>query len=155
MSTAPSVALDALEDAMSWTSGDGGTHGSACISRVTGEVFMSGFDGIGGEDWPADAHDRSRHCEVPSARELDLGQPLVFCFVADRMPALRCEVEAIFRRPGAYRRWSEMLAALGQRDAWHAYRDAATRDALREWAASEGFVVVEKPAIPGDGSATG
>jgi hypothetical protein len=64
--------------------------------------------------------------------------------VEEKLPGLRREVEEVFRRPGAYRRWSDLLDAQGQRDAWHEYRDAATREALREWATDEGFVVVEQ-----------
>lgn len=149
MSTAPRVALEALEDAMMWVSGDGVAGAAACISRETGQVFVSGFDGEGGEDWPADADDNTLYCEVPSARDLDLGQRLVFRFVAETFPERRRDVEAMFHRPGAYRRWSELLDARGQRDAWHAYRDAATREALREWATDEGFVVVDKSVASG------
>ena len=143
MKTRPAIDLTALEAALSWTSDLGSFETSACVSRETGEVFHSPVDGEGEEDWPADADDSTRYCQVPTKHDLDLGRRLVFRFVDEMLREQRDEVEGYFRHRGASRRWKDFLAAHGKLDAWYDYEEAATREALREWADAEGFVVVD------------
>ena len=128
------VDFDDLESAIEWI---GDSRGSAAyVSRATGKVHWVSADlgDMDDEPTPPDIDDTSLYVSVPSRKDLDLGSRLVFRFVRERMPDAYDRVRQAFDRPGAYRRFHEILLQAGQRDAWHAYQDAALRLAVLEWA---------------------
>jgi len=51
------------------------------------------------------------------------------------------EVRAMFRKSGAYRRFSELLERHDKRDQWHRFRDERQRQALREWCVETGLTL--------------
>jgi hypothetical protein len=68
----------------------------------------------------------------------------VFRFVEDAMPQEYEQVRQIFRKKGAYGRFSKLLDSLGLRDNWHRFRDEQTAAALRAWCEENGFRLQEK-----------
>ncbi|WP_107851901.1 hypothetical protein [Oceanimonas marisflavi] len=128
-----------LEDALMFASaatdlGDGG----AFIDSETGEIWLI-CDGAP-EPWPEDVFENERYLPLPDQRDFDLGSPLVFRF-ASRFMSDKDEdkVRDMFRAPGAYRRFDDLIDKRGLRDKWHQYRDDAQREALTEWCAENGI----------------
>lgn len=132
------VNLNELEDVMILV--DGPSFVEAWICLDTGKVFMRG-EAIDPE-WgplPDDIDTSSRYVAVPGARDLDLGQALVFGFVDAEMPDEAGRVRQIFRRQGAYREFGRLLDERGLRERWHAFRHERTVSALREWCEENGL----------------
>ncbi|WP_306397043.1 hypothetical protein [Telluria beijingensis] len=139
------VDVNDLETAMTLT--DAGTGAEAWVCRDTGAVLIRSDEvGEPAGPVPADVDDGDRYVPVPSARDLHLGQALVFDFVRAEIPSEYDAVREIFRRPGAYGRYSRLLDGLGLRDRWHQYRDERTRAALNAWCDDNGFTLAGLPA---------
>ncbi len=136
------VQLDELLNAYEWVStGDAAALGcEAYINRATGEIHWVG-EGID-EEAPNDIDDESRYIAVPGKREFDLGRPLVMRFVEEHLPDSIDAVYGFFRKCGAYRQFIALLDRVGQLDAWHAYEQQATEDALRDWCEENGLTLV-------------
>jgi len=139
----PSVKYSELELALWLASEDLGIESGAWVSRETGLVYSTSEETADEDELPPDVGDPSRYAVVPDKRDLDLGNRLVFAFVAREMPDRYDEVRSIFRRKGAYGRYKDLLERHGMLDAWFEFEHAATRRALCEWAESEGFTVVD------------
>lgn len=148
------VDLDTLYEAFSFVSSAPPGEAEAFLDLETGRTH-----------WRSDALDpeeeleerpedlgSDRWLEIPHRNDLDLGRQLVLEFVADRLPGELDRVEAFFRRPGAYRRYKELLQERGLLDAWYAHEDRAQIEALVEWCQENGLEVtgrVEAPPSPG------
>ncbi|MDK6077235.1 hypothetical protein QPM04_09345 [Massilia varians] len=80
---------------------------------------------------------------MPGQRTLELGRALVIDFVQRHMPSDEDEVRQLFRRAGAYGRFSALVDKRGLRDRWHAFREQRTLDAMREWCEQHGLNLSE------------
>lgn len=131
-----------LESAMLLLDAD--RSAEAWVCRSSGVVLIQS-DEVGEpvEAIPDNVNDSAYFTPIPSARGLDLGQELVFGFVKSDMPDEYDAVRQLFRRPGAYGRYSQLLDRLGLRERWHRYRDEQTRAALRTWCEDHGFNLKE------------
>ena len=76
---------------------------------------------------------------IPYKRHLELGQSLIFDFVALRFPESYGGVEMTFRRRGSYRRYRSFLARRGAINDRCDFENAATERALRRWCEDEGI----------------
>lgn len=141
----PYIDYNELETAMMFVSGSTLLGASARISRNTGRIFWISEESEDYEPLPEDIDDEDRYVEVPSQRDLGLGQRLVLQFVEERFSDHYDEVRAIFRRKGAYARLKDLLDHHGMLEEWYAYERAAVRSALCEWARNEGFEIKEVP----------
>jgi hypothetical protein len=65
---------------------------------------------------PEDIDDGEKYIDLPSPRDPDVGRPLVMRFVAERLDEHYDNVEAIFSRKGAYRRFKDFLIHVGALD---------------------------------------
>jgi hypothetical protein len=142
------VKLDDLIQALDWVSGDGSFEHSAYVSRENGRVLWLMQEGPldGQEDeLPDDIEDENKYVPVPHKPDLDLGRRLALRFTEENVPAEFDRVVRYFSKSGAYSRFKERLAHLGQLDAWHAYEETAVARAIREWATENGFEVVDDP----------
>lgn len=137
----PTVNYDDLENAFEFVSGGELFDASARVSRETGEIFWLSDDPIDEEPPPEDIDDDEKYAEVPSRRDLDLGTRLVFRFAAKRFLDHYDEVQAIFRKKGAYSRFKNLLERHDRLEDWYEYEHSAKREALCEWAEEEGFEV--------------
>jgi len=85
-------------------------------------------DDIGNEDY----------LEIPSNYDFGLGKPLVMKFVYEFLPDSASEVQAIFRKQGAYSRYKSLLDNHDLLDQWHQYHNDAQARAMREWCEENG-----------------
>ncbi len=133
------ISYSDLEDAFMFVGSGFVDSTSVAIHKETGKTYyMSEMSDV--DEFPEDV-DGGNYVFVPDKRELDLGQSLVFDFTAKYLPEKLNEVEAIFRRRGAYRNFKDMLLAEGKLDEWHQFEQERTRQALLEWAEDCGLKV--------------
>lgn len=135
------VNFDELETAMMMVDDSAG-DAEAWVCRSTGKIYVrSDMVDPEEEDLPDDIDTSDDYVAVPDSRYLDLGHDLVFRFVDQEMPQEFDQVRDIFRRKGAYGRFSHLLDSLGKRDAWHQFRDEQTKAALRDWCEGHGLAL--------------
>lgn len=136
------VYLSELLDALEWVSVAGEAN-CAYISRETGRIYWHTETGDLDEELPDDVEEAQLYASVPHKHDLDLGQRLAFRFVRANAPDAYEQVRDYFSRRGAYGRFKDFLERGGLLDAWYAYQQEATASALREWAESEEFDLLE------------
>ena len=111
----------------------------AWVSLETGHVHIRS-DLVGElEALPDDIGEEGHYIPVPGQHTLELGRALVIDFVQRHMPSDEDEVRRIFRRAGAYARFSALVDKRGLRDRWHAFREQRTLDAMRAWCEQHGL----------------
>ena len=135
------VSFREILDAFEFVSANSTFGNSARLNRATGEVHWN-------SEWdsevftqPEDIDDDEKYIDLPTPRDLDLGRPLVMRFAAERLDKHIDEIEAMFSRKGAYRRFRDFLKRVGALDAWYEYESEAQEKALREWCAENGIEV--------------
>ena len=122
-------------------SGYGIIDAEAYISRETGKIYWVSSE-LGDEfDIPDDLDDSDLYVSVPHQNDLDLGSRLVMKFTEKAMPDKYDQVAAIFRRPGAYSRYKDLLDRNELLEEWYKFENSTIESALREWANAEGFEV--------------
>jgi hypothetical protein len=149
---APVVSFAELLEAYEWVSAGMDMEAEAYVSRATGQVFLSMASGEFGdaEDArPDDVEDESRYVAVPNKHDLDLGKPLVFRFVRERLPEIQSRVEKIFARRGAYGQFKSLLEGVGLLEDWYEYEAQAVEAALREWAEEQGIALDDQGSDEG------
>lgn len=135
----PVVNAEDFEDAVLMVS-EAGTGDEAWVSLDTGEVHVrSEMVDPALAPLPEDIDTSERYVPVPSMHTLDLGMQLVFDFVDAAMPDDEERVRTMFKRAGAYRHFSDLVAERGLTDRWHDFREAQTRAALAAWCAEHGL----------------
>ncbi len=144
------VKYDDMERAFDFVSAVVPTEHSAYVCLDTGKIhWVSAFGDLpDAEELPADLETSDRYIALPHKKDLDLGRYLVTRFVRQTMPDSEPEVEAIFRRRGAYGRFKDLLNAKGQLDAWYRFEEAARDNALRAWCAQNDIEMGENPRKP-------
>lgn len=135
------VSLADLDLAVDFVASGEAVGAEAYVNRVTGQVHFLSLDTLDLEPRPADLDESDHYVAVPHKRELDLGFRLVNDFAQERMRYAVDEINDIFRRRGAYRRFRALLDRHGMLDAWHSYENAAREKALREWCAEVGIAL--------------
>jgi hypothetical protein len=136
------VAWSEILTAFEFIGSDPAFGNSAFIDRETGAIhWQSEWDGGEFEPLPEDIDDPAKYVELPNARDLDLGRPLVIRFAAERLDEHYDEIDAIFSRKDAYRRFKDFLIRVGALDAWYEYENEAKEKALRKWCAENGIEV--------------
>ncbi len=93
------------------------------------------------EEPPADIDDESLYLTVPNKRDLDLGRELAFRFAETHLPDFYQKVIDIFHQRGAYARFRDLLEYQDQLEAWYAFEEHETRQALRAWAAEHDLLL--------------
>lgn len=108
------------------------------------QIFGDDDEEFEEDDVPDDLGDPERYIAVPNQHDLDLGRDLVMEFMGQHMPDDYDLVAGFFRKRGAYGRFKDFLDSKEQLDAWHEYENEAVRQALREWCAVNGLVIIEE-----------
>jgi hypothetical protein len=62
----------------------------------------------------------------------------------EQLPDRYANVEAFFRRRGAYARFKELLAAEGCLEKWYAFEAESTERVLRQWCKANEIHLVER-----------
>ena len=138
------VAWDDLLAAFEFADFNGGGLNQAYVCMKTGALYtISDYGNFPGEP-PEDLETSDQYVEIPNRNDLSLGTRLVFDFVRQKLPEAWDDVSDIFRRKGAYGRYKAFLRRRGALDRWHAFENAATERALREWAAEAGVHVIDR-----------
>ncbi|MCK4623407.1 MAG: hypothetical protein KAT62_14495 [Desulfuromonadales bacterium] len=134
------MTYDTIEEAFLFVSSASPFENTAIVHRTTEEVFfssqMAGYD-----ERPEDAENNDDYLWIPHKNDFDLGKPLVMDFVRDRCPDQIDRVLVIFRRPGAYSRFKDLLATADLLEAWYAFEQERTREALLQWCAENKVVL--------------
>jgi hypothetical protein len=91
---------------------------------------MAGYDEL-----PEDLDESDDYIDIPHKNDLDLGKALVMDFVHSRCPEEIDRVLSIFRRPGAYGRFKDLLEQKSLLDEWYEFEQQRTRQALLHWCA--------------------
>ena len=108
-----------------------GMH-SAVLCKDTGRIFyrseMGDLDEIDDENLNWD-----KCIEIPHKNDLDLGQVLVFEFAQMHLPGDYDRLRQMFRRPGAYGRFKDLLDAKRLLETWYAFEGEREGQALRQW----------------------
>ena len=128
------VKYDDLSTAFDFVSFGSPMEHRAYVSLDTGAIYwISETNPIEEDECPDDLETSDRYIEIPHKNDLDLGNNLALRFVEERLPDRYMDVEAFFRRRGAYARFKELLAAEGCLEEWYAFEVESTERALREW----------------------
>jgi hypothetical protein len=138
------VSFAELLEAYEWVSAGMDVEAEAYVIRATGQVLLSTASGEFGEaedELPEDVRDESLYIQIPNKYDLDLGKPLVFRFVRERLPELQVRVEKMFARRGAYGQFKSLLEGVGLLEAWYEYEAQGVEAALREWAEEQGVAL--------------
>lgn len=135
------VNAEDLEDAVLMVS-EPGTRAKAWMSLDTGEVHVRPelMDGEA-PPVPEDADSSERYAAVPHMRTLNLGLELVFDFADAAMPRDADSVRRMFKRAGAYGKFSELVEERGLTERWHDFREAQTRAVLAAWCEEHGLAL--------------
>ena len=128
------VKYDDLSLAFDFVSFAGPMEHRAFVSLDTGAIYwISETNPIEEDKLPDDLETSERYIAIPHKNELDLGNNLALRFAAERLPHRYADVQAFFRRRGAYARFKDLLAAEGCLEEWYAFEAESTERALREW----------------------
>ncbi len=105
----------------------------AWLDRETGKIYLCSDYDDEPIALPEDIDNDEKYIEIPSKRDLDLGQRLVFRFIDEYLPEQEDQVQRIFSRKGAYGRYKNLLEQHGMLDKWFEYETSSRQQALREW----------------------
>lgn len=126
------VAFKDIVDAFDFVSfGQMYTH-QAFLNKETGKIYWYSEFGDNEEKLPEDIEDE-KYIEVPHKNELELGKQLVLNFAYAQLPDEANEIEAIFRKKGAYSKFKALLERKGVIDKWYEYESQAQENALKAW----------------------
>ena len=107
-----------IQDAFLFVSSAGYGMNMAILCKDTGQILyhseMGDLDEIDDDD-------------------LDMGQSLIFEFVEMQSPGDYNDVQQIFRKRGAYRRFKDFLERKGLLEMWYDFENKREEQALRQW----------------------
>ena len=138
------IKYDDIESAFEFVSAGAPMEHNAYISLDTGQIHWVSDLTDNEEELPEDRETSDRYLAVPHKQDLDLGRYLVTRFVRQALPDSEAQVEAIFRRRGAYARYKDLLDAKGQLQQWYDFEAAAQSEVLRKWCAENDIEIGEK-----------
>jgi len=143
-----SVDLEDLRDALMFVSASEMFDVGVYVSLETGRIYYTGGENFGEEFEPApgDVDDPEQYAALPDSRALGLGRDVALAFIERVLPGRLRQVEDMFRRRGAFRRFKDMLIREGLIDRWHAFETEAEIAALREWCEEVGLEIEGSPA---------
>lgn len=131
-----------IEDLFDWVGSAALGEHCAYLHRRTGESYITTELGDS-EEVPDDLDDNDDYLFIPHPNDLDLGQRLVFDFVAARLPDDYDRVRGYFSRRGAYTRLKDLLSTRGLLDDWYEHEARHQREAILEWCEENGVVIEE------------
>ena len=129
--------------AFDWVSADPSGENAAYVHRVSGQVFWDSDDEL-----PDDLDDGTLYLAVPHKHDLDLGKALVFDFVKEQIEDDYDKVDGIFKRPGAYGRFKDLLERKHLLSAWHEFEAKSVEAALVQWLTENAVLFEIRPATP-------
>jgi len=141
------ASLDELIAAMFFVSNAYSTDAAAYLHRESGRIYWRSLDPLVSEfyddELPEDMAISPEYLSIPNKRQLNADKALVFAFVYEFMPQAYAEVAAIFRKPGAYGRFRNMLVDHDLLDRWRQFQEAGEKKAMRNWCRKNGVAFTE------------
>lgn len=126
------IKLEDIQEAVDFVSfGELGEH-SALLDKSTGQIYWYSDSGDL-DEIPEAMYDSDDAIEIPHKNDLGLGRQLVFEFVLSTCSDDYEYVRDMFRGPGAYSRYKDLLKSRNLLDAWYDFESKAQEKALREW----------------------
>ncbi|MEE4241187.1 MAG: UPF0158 family protein [Desulfopila sp.] len=132
------IAFTDVEEAFFFFSSVPEFEHEAFLDRETGKIYYHSEMLDDFEELPEDIDDE-RYIAIPHKKELSLGKRLVQVFIYQYLPDDAEEVEAIFRRKGAYARFKALLDRRGILQKWYDFEAEAEEKALRIWCQENGI----------------
>ncbi len=121
-----------IQDAFLFVSSAGYGMNTAILCKDTGQILyrseMGDLDEIDDDDL-----DWDKCIKIPHKNDLDMGQSLIFEFVEMQSPGDYNDVQQIFRKRGAYRRFKDFLERKGLLEMWYDFENKREEQALRQW----------------------
>lgn len=133
--------LNALEFVSANTIGDE----EAYICQISGSIYWISSEIDLEPNTPEDIETSDLYIAVPQKKELGLGQDLAMAFIDQELPNDYNTVASYFRKKGAYRRFKDLLEERGQLEAWYAFENHATNQALLGWCAENNIQLINPP----------
>ena len=116
---------------------------SGYICKKTGQTWFHSEYGDNFKELPEDVHNNEQYLEVPHKNDLNLGQDLIFRYIAGELPDEYDNIRGFFRRRGAYANFKELLMRNDMLDHWHEFENKSTKTAVREWCEMEGIELID------------
>jgi hypothetical protein len=126
------MAYDTISDAFHYVSDAPPGERSALVHRSTGQVYLASFR-AGYDERPAGAEADPDYLIIPHRQELDPGKPLVIDFIRSHCPTELARVEALFARPGAFRKVKDLLRRQLLLESWQVFEEQQMDALLRQW----------------------
>ena len=121
-----------IQDAFLFVSSAGYGMSTAILCKDTGQILyqseMGDLNEIDDDDL-----DWDMCIAIPHKNDLDMGQSLIFEFVEMQSPGDYNDVQQIFRKRGAYRRFKDFLERKGLLEMWYDFENKREEQALRQW----------------------
>jgi hypothetical protein len=117
---------------------------NAYISLDTGQIYWISDLNPVEEELPEDFETSDRYIALPHKNELGLGRNLALNFVQQELPERFEQVEAIFRRKGAYGRFKNLLESAGCLEKWYQFEEESLEGALRDWCAFNDIEIIDQ-----------
>ena len=127
-----------IEAAYFFVSSAPGYEHQAFLDRETGKIYWQSETVEDFDELPEDIED-DKYIAIPHKKELGLGKSLVLDFAYKYLPDEAEEIEAIFRRKGAYARFKALLERRGALKKWYEFEARAEDEALRLWCEENGI----------------
>jgi hypothetical protein len=128
-----------IEDAFLFVSSSGYGMNTVFLDKDTGQLYYRSE--LGDLDEIEDEVDLENRITIPHKNELGLGQELVFEFVHNHLPDEYEQVHQIFRRPGAYGKFKNLLASAGLLQEWYDFENQQEKQALQKWCEDNGIEI--------------
>jgi hypothetical protein len=134
------IAIDfkEIEEAFFFVSSAPEYEHRAFLDRETGKIYWQSEMVEDFGELPEDIDD-DRYIAIPHKKTLGLGKSLVLDFAYKSLPDEADEIEAIFRRKGAYAKFKALLDKKGALQKWYDFEARAENEALRLWCEENGI----------------
>jgi hypothetical protein len=139
------VSFKDIMDAFEFASLGAPHETEAYLCKESGKTYLHSEFGDNFEEMPEDIEDNEKYIRIPHKNELDLGRPLVFAFVEERLPDDYDAVRRFFSKRGAYARFKDLLERKGALQEWYDFENKAQEKALREWCDENSIEISDEP----------
>lgn len=124
--------FEEIEDAFFFVSSEAYGMNRALLCLDNGEIYYHSESGDLNE-LDEDNFACDNFLDIPHKNDLGLGAALAMEFAQMRMPEDMSQVDGIFRWPGAYRRFKELLDSKELLQSWYDFENRRVHEALQEW----------------------
>jgi hypothetical protein len=131
-----SMAYNSIDEAFHYVSDAPPGERCAVVHRISGQVFLASRK-AGYDERPPGSEADPNFVPIPHRQELDPGKPLVIEFIRSHCPAELARVEALFARPGAFRKVKDLLRRQHLLESWQVFEEQRLETLLRQWCDAE------------------